>query len=519
MLKKSSSLLLAFVLAISAGGLLLLSNESLVELVKRWSTQKEYGHAWLVPAISGYLFYGNYHQMPRGSSPTLAIVVWGIACLFALTGWVAGLFFIAQLSVVLSLIAILLLMYGRKAVCLQWASLVFLIFAIPLPYMIEAPLTAQLQLISSQLAVWMIAYLDMPVYLAGNVIDLGVLQLQVVEACSGLRYIFPLMSLGFLAGYFYRGPLWARTLIFASTIPIAVVSNSVRIAVVAWLATEYQLPVEAGVIHDLEGLLLFLICMIMLFIEISGINLVVYGRQKTLWLKLGFPDVSASTGKNIFDLTVFNKPQVVIYFAFITLVSMYIQQLVEQKRQVSGQPTFLAAFPLRWDGWKGLPVTLPEITTSALLMDDYLSINYSHSNSEIPVNFFVSYYASQRSGQSPHSPKVCIPGGGWNIALFERDSAKGLPFNRVVIAQGERRQLVQYWFVERGRPVANEYYKKWLLIKDFVAHGRTDGALVRITTPVHTTETLDSANRRLTEFRETVAHQIMFYLPANPDNK
>ena len=92
--------------------------------------------------------------------------------------------------------------------------ILLLIFAIPLPYFINSTLSWRLQLLSSQLGVAVIRLFQIPVYLEGNVIDLGNYKVQVVEACSGLRYLYPLMSLGFLAAYFFQAPLWKRLLVF-----------------------------------------------------------------------------------------------------------------------------------------------------------------------------------------------------------------------------------------------------------------------------------------------------------------
>ena len=103
---------------------------------------------------------------------------------------------------------------------------------IPLPSFLYFNLSQELQLISSMIGVAVIRLFDISVYLEGNVIDLGVYQLQVVEACSGLRYLFPLMSFGFLISYIYRGPVWQKIVIFLSTIPITVVMNSFRIGVI-----------------------------------------------------------------------------------------------------------------------------------------------------------------------------------------------------------------------------------------------------------------------------------------------
>jgi len=117
-----------------------------------------------------------------------------------------------------------------------WIPLLFLGFMIPLPSFLYNNLSAYLQLISSQLGVAFIRLFGVSVYLEGNVIDLGTYQLQVVEACNGLRYLFPLMSLAFLSAYFFKGAMWKRAIIFLSSIPITVLMNSVRIGITGMIS-------------------------------------------------------------------------------------------------------------------------------------------------------------------------------------------------------------------------------------------------------------------------------------------
>ena len=157
----------------------------------------------------------------------------------------------------------------------------------------------------------------------------------------------------------------------------------------------------------------------------------------------------------------------------------------------------------------------------ALNVDDYILSDYKKPTGEA-VNFYVAYYASQRKGSSPHSPIVCIPGGGWQITKFERTSIRDpalnltLPLNRVIIARDNARELVYYWFVERNRTVANEYWAKWYLLVDAITKNRTDGALVRLVTPLRPGEAEDAADERLHLFIKDLEPRLKAYLPTDP---
>ena len=143
---------------------------------------------------------------------------------------------------------------------MAFIPIVYLLFAIPLPYFIDAILTLKLQLISSQLGVFFIRLFQIPVFLDGNIIDMGIYKLQVVEACSGLRYLYPLLSLSFLAAYLFHGPFWQRAVIFLSSIPIAIGMNGFRIGVVGFLVDRWGTAMAEGALHFFEGWVIFFAC-------------------------------------------------------------------------------------------------------------------------------------------------------------------------------------------------------------------------------------------------------------------
>jgi len=176
-----------------------------------------------------------------------------------------------------------------------------------------------------------------------------------------------------------------------------------------------------------------------------------------------------------------------------------LSQFLDQRTEVYPEHQSFVNFPMQLDGWNGKHDKLDEAFVDKLGMTDYLLANYVNEQQSL-VNFYVAYYQSQRKGVSPHSPRVCIPGGGWEIAEFERIEAAGQPVNRVVIKKGNTRQLVYYWFQGHGRIVANEYINKWYLFVDAMVKNRTDGALVRLVTNVLPHEDIKKADVKLLEF-------------------
>jgi EpsI family protein len=152
---------------------------------------------------------------------------------------------------------------------------------------------------------------------------------------------------------------------------------------------------------------------------------------------------------------------------------------------------------------------------NGLALEDYILSDYSKSDGKA-VNLYVAYYASQRTGESPHSPVVCIPGDGWSITKLERTNyGAEQALNRAVIERNGSKQLVYYWYEERGRRIASEYWSKWYLLSDAIVKNRSDGALVRLMTTVLPSELERDADSRLQLFMQDLLPRLGDYLPAD----
>jgi EpsI family protein len=175
----------------------------------------------------------------------------------------------------------------------------------------------------------------------------------------------------------------------------------------------------------------------------------------------------------------------------------------------------LASLPMTLDGWEGRDSTpFADDLVAALGVDDYVNRYYVRADQR-PVALYVGYYASQRQGDTIHSPQNCLPGAGWQPVSSERVtlSANGTPLdvNRYVIQKGLERQAVLYWYQGRGRVVANEYANKAWLMLDAARLRRTNGALVRIITPV--AGTTSAAFDELSAFTAALFPRLTAHLP------
>lgn len=198
----------------------------------------------------------------------------------------------------------------------------------------------------------------------------------------------------------------------------------------------------------------------------------------------------------------------------VTAVFLYARSATE----VVPEHPLLAWFPSHLGTWSGTNRPIPQESLQVLGHGDFLLREYRSPDSAGVVELFVAYLPSQRSGESIHSPKNCLPGSGWSQLEAARVTiaiAGRAPFdaNRYVVAQGADRRLVVYWYQSHNRTVASEYSAKFYLVADALRYNRSDGALVRFTTPLAPAENLNSAERRLLDFTALAATQLDRFLP------
>jgi EpsI family protein len=181
----------------------------------------------------------------------------------------------------------------------------------------------------------------------------------------------------------------------------------------------------------------------------------------------------------------------------------------------------LSSFPAQLASWTGKDVPLDQDTLRVLGPGDFLLRGYRDPSPESPspfVEFFIAYFPSQRTGDTIHSPKHCIPGAGWipeenTRILISLPGHAPFPANRYVIGRGGDRELVLYWYWAHDRGVASEYWAKFYLVKDAIEMNRSDGALVRITTAMLPGETAAQAQQRLQPFTAEVVPLLNTYIP------
>lgn len=490
----------------------------LLNLMNRWEAEEEYNHGYFLPLMTlAFLWQLGPTIAKQAYQPTwFALVVAGLALLMFVVGELSAIYLLIHYSFILVLFALSLAVVGWAGTLLTFAPIGLLVFAIPIPYFLEATITSKLQLISSKFGVNLIRLCKIPVFREGNLIDLGVFKLEVIEACSGLTYLYPLLGFGAICAYMYRTETWKRAVLIISTIPIAILLNSFRIGMIGFLVKYFGGEQARGFLHDFEGFAVFMVCVAILFLEMWALTFT--GRDRRPFkvvFGISFAPLPMMAQDQMRERPL---PKPLIACLGLIAVTAIMISSIETRSEIKPERAFFSAFPKTIGAWQGSPGTLEAEVVKTLDLSDYLLADFVKP-AGVPVNFYAAYYASQRKGSSPHSPTVCMPGGGWQIIDLKRQTFTGaegkkpFEFNRVVIRKGNTSQLVYYWFEERGRVMADEYQVKWYLLRDALLENRTDGALVRVTTPIIEGEAEEKADQRIADFLAGALPLLPEYVP------
>jgi len=187
------------------------------------------------------------------------------------------------------------------------------------------------------------------------------------------------------------------------------------------------------------------------------------------------------------------------------------------KSEIVPQGEPVKNFPIQVGDWTGHEQSIDAEVLSVLGPGDFLSRIYSHVGQPY-IGLFLGYFPSQRTGDTIHSPKNCLPGSGWTPTESSRimlpvPSGGSIPVNRYIIQKGMERQVVIYWYQAHGRSVDSEYWARFYLVADAIRMNRTDAALVRIVTPIASGENQQSAELRAVQFAQQIAPSLSKYVP------
>ena len=509
-------------------------------LVGAWNSNPDYSYGYLIPIVVLYLLWDQRERLAaipsRPSWSGAAFFIPGLILFWV--GELGGEYTLLYLSSWLVIVGAALSAFGLGCVRAAGFSLFLLLTMFPLPSFIHSKVSLKLKLLASKLGVDLMQAMGMSAFREGNVIDLGFTSLQVVDACNGIRYLFPLLVLALVMVYFYRAAMWKRVLVVLSAVPISILVNGLRIASVGILYQHWGPVVAEGFFHDFSGWFIFMVSLGLLLAEMWVLKHIGKDSPKPGAVakpeeenrgkgkpppgepercRSSHPEDDAIEERNpARGVGALLHPPGLAVLIVLLGVTLAASQGIDFRERIPARRPF-AQFPTQFEGWQGQRHTMEEQFVERLDFSDYVLTDYRNPLGR-SVNFYLAYYESQRKGESIHSPETCLPGGGWKfqksaVQRIDLPAGGNLPVNRTLMVKGDQRQLTYFWFPARGRMLTNLFELKIYTFWDALTRQRTDGALVRLITPIYDGEDVSQAEARLQDFTRAVVPVLDQFLP------
>jgi len=492
---------------------------ALAEMVLKDWAREDYSHCYLIPFLVFYLIWEKRNQFISQQSVAtwIGFIPVTLGILLYWLGELGGETFTIYISFWLVIVGLCLLHFGWQKIKTIWFALFMLLAMFPYPYFVTVRLSLYLKLISSQIGVWLLQLYGMSAYREGNIIDLGFTQLQVVDACSGLRYLISLMVLALILAYWFKAQFWKKAVLFLSSIPIAIFVNSFRIALTGVLYSFIGAAAAEGFFHGFSGWLIFIFTLGILLIEMWILKRIgkKFVQSEEKGKALAAERVPAEETRGIGRGLL--QPHFLAALGLLGLTLVFSYGVEFREKIAIAKP--LNQFPLQIAEWTGTRQTMEQKFIDVLDFSDYTIIDYKNPQGQT-VNFYVAYYETQRKGESIHSPETCLPGSGWEfkeagLAPVAWGNKSAIRVSRSFMVSGDTQQLVYYWFPQRGRILTSLYQLKFYAFWDALTKQRNDGALIRIITPVYPAENRKTAEARLHGFTREIAPLIDQFIPGS----
>jgi exosortase len=245
-----------------------LYRDVMLKLIHDWYNDENYSHGFLVVPVAAYFAWERRTRFLAAAwKPSfLGFVIVGLSIGLLVGGILGAEVFTTQISMLGTVVGSVLFLYGPGPLRIMAFPILFLLLMIPIPAIVFNQITFPLQLMASRFAENSLSILQIPVLREGNLIHLPNITLEVVEACSGIRSLVSLLTLGIVYSYFMEQRVWARIVLSVSTVPIAILANGLRVAGTG-IAARYFGPAAAeGFFHTFSGWLVFVNAVIMLFL-------------------------------------------------------------------------------------------------------------------------------------------------------------------------------------------------------------------------------------------------------------
>ncbi len=449
-------------------------------LVKRWYSDDMYSYAFLIPAISLYLLFVDrrkIHETPIEKSyfPGYILFLGGISLL--VLGKAGSIEVIQELSILLTLMGLVIILFGRKVFSRTWFPISYLLFMIPVWEIVTNRLHPPFQLFSSTIGVRLMHLIGIPAHQSGIFIELPNIILKVAKVCSGVNYLIAIIAIGIPLCYLYVKGVVKRILIISSAVVIAILFNGIRVAMVGYFAY------HTGRVHGPGDLFRALIISAVGFFVLF-VGIWIFGESGDEIEDDSSSKVQTNPHDNRWNISQKKKfspivPAIILLFLAGAYVNFFQPSSVALSSRLENIPRVVG----KWRGNDSPPAGV----LRNISFDDTISREYQDRGGR-RLGMFIGYYAVQKQGRELLNYRTNnIFGRGEKFTLTSGDVK--IPARFYVVKKGDKKKLVLFWFDVNGKNISRKYSVLFQTIMNVLFHGRKNGAVVMIARDMEGRET------------------------------
>ena len=445
-------------------------------LVSQWWSNDIYSYGFLIPAISGYFVWilrKELFQFPLVPNYPCGLSILLLGLLLLLTGEVGGVMVIQWLSLIISLAGLVLFLMGTHFLGKLWFPIAYLLFMIPFWEIVTDRLHFPFQNFSAIMGATLLRLTNIPVYQNGVYIQLPNITLQVARVCSGVSYLLAVVAISLPTAIFFLEGWYRRILLISIAVAIAILSNGLRVGLIGLLSYHGIGGDIHGPFHILQGL----------FVSAVGYVAIFFG----LWLLSKRSSASSNrftkrgAAESIYSKISGSKSlisPVVCVVVLLMLAGGYIHFHTPSRIPLKMSFSF---FPSQIDEWNSKEVPSFFTNYRDFGVDKELSRIYGTSSGD-SVRIYVGYFEYQKQAKElisnettellNHATKIKV---GMNPHGY-------VEINKLIQKDGAKNRLTLFWYDLNGRIVTDKYMAKAYTIWDAFTRGRTNGAVIILTT-------------------------------------
>jgi EpsI family protein len=478
-----------------------------------------YTHAPLVPLVCIVMSYLllRHAKVSLRPRPVLGGILLTVSLLLQLVACLAGVQFVQGFAFIGVVMGLVLTLWGGSALRRLWFPIAMLFFMMPLPPMAIAQLNFRLKMVAADWGVAIASAAGVPVARLGANLLIGAHKEMVVgNVCSGLRTLISLVGFGAVYVYVCKLRGWWRAGLFALIIPMALVSNCIRITSLIVVAHLIDVKTATGAFHDATGVLVFILAFLLMF----GIEKAVLWARAAAGRPAKVVDILDGVPRNddrgqprrLFQAAA-SWPGIVAII-LITLSSVEVYRISNAATRIRSTSVIRGTFPASLQAssleYSSQDTELDEKTRTILQTDDYIMRRYEAKGS-LPVDLCITYTEGNRRGS--HPPDVCLEGGGASmiskadVVLPRSEDRKAVPCRELILQKNGGSEYYLYTYLCGNSFTSNWYWQQVSILGGMLIGDKSSGALIRLSVPIVDND-LTAARKQSAEFMQAVIPQV-----------